>query len=56
MKRLFSLLMFCLLLLVSAAALAAPYGVYPFRLFHLLYCQPDSELGMGVYCGAALGL
>lgn len=30
MKRLFSLLMFCLLLLVSAAALAAPYGVYPY--------------------------
>ncbi|WP_304277296.1 hypothetical protein [Phascolarctobacterium succinatutens] len=30
MKRLFSLLMFCLLLLVSAAALAAPYGAYPY--------------------------
>lgn len=30
MKRLFSLLMFCLLLLVSAAALAAPYGVHPY--------------------------
>ena len=30
MKRLVSLLMFCLLLLVSAAALAAPYGVYPY--------------------------
>ena len=30
MKRLFSLLMFSLLLLVSAAALAAPYGVYPY--------------------------
>ena len=30
MKRLFSLLMFCLLLLVSATALAAPYGVYPY--------------------------
>ena len=30
MKRLFSLLMFCLLLLVSAVALAAPYGVYPY--------------------------
>lgn len=30
MKRLFGLLMFCLLLLVSAAALAAPYGVYPY--------------------------
>ena len=29
---------------------------YQFRLFHLLYCQPDSELGMGVYCGATLGL
>ena len=30
MKRLFSLLIFCLLLLVSAAALAAPYGVHPY--------------------------
>lgn len=30
MKRLFSLLMFCMLLLVSAAALAAPYGAYPY--------------------------
>ena len=30
MKRLFSLLMFCLLLLVSAAVLAAPYGAYPY--------------------------
>ena len=30
MKRLFSLLMCCLLLLVSAVALAAPYGVYPY--------------------------
>ena len=30
MKRLFSLLMFCLLLLVSAVALAAPYGVHPY--------------------------
>lgn len=30
MKRLFSLLMFCLLLLVSAAALSAPYGAYPY--------------------------
>lgn len=29
---------------------------YKFRLFYLLYCQPDSELGMGVYRGAALGL
>ena len=30
MKRLFSLLMFCLLLLVSATAMAASYGVYPY--------------------------
>lgn len=30
MKRLFSLLMFCLLLLVSATAIAASYGAYPY--------------------------
>lgn len=29
---------------------------YKFGLFYLLYCQPDSELGMGGYRGAALGL
>ena len=49
MKRLFSLLMFCLLLLVSATAMAASYGAYPYMRYgangrdnaslHLIYTQ-----------------
>ena len=49
MKRLFSLLMFSLLLLVSATAMAASYGAYPYMRYgangrdnaslHLIYTQ-----------------
>ncbi|WP_302289403.1 hypothetical protein [Phascolarctobacterium succinatutens] len=49
MKRLFSLLMFCLLLLASATAMAASYGAYPYMRYgangrdnaslHLIYTQ-----------------
>lgn len=49
MKKLFSLLMFCLLLLVSATAMAASYGAYPYMRYgtngrdnaslHLIYTQ-----------------